>query len=127
MVAEMVIQPDFTAPRQHLHHAHEETWYVLDGELEFTSGAKVTRVRTGDWVLVPAGVPHTFANPGTVPTRFLATMTPDLYLGYFEELSAEVARTHRAGRDLTEEALAQISADLMAKYAAIGTVAARRI
>ncbi|MFG1709891.1 cupin domain-containing protein [Nonomuraea sp. M3C6] len=105
----MVIQPDFAAPLQHLHNGHEEAWFVLDGEIEFTSGTRVTRVGPGGWVLVPIGVPHTFSNAGGVPARFIAVMTPNFYLGYFDELS-------RAMDGVSDEARGRISAGLMAKY-----------
>lgn len=116
MVAEMTIQPDFAPPIQHLHRAHEESWYVLEGELEFTSGTHMTRVGPGDWVLVPIGVPHTFGNAGDVPARFLTVMRPNLYLNYFHELSDRMARGHPEASTLTDEAREQISAELMAKY-----------
>lgn len=116
MVAEMVIQPDFVAPLQHLHHAHEEAWYILDGEVEFTSGTRVRRVGPGDWVLVPLGVPHTFGNPGRVPARFLSTMTPHLYLDYFLELSERTSRALQEGERPVAEVVGRVSAEIMPKY-----------
>ena len=82
VAAETVLQPDFVSPPQHLHHAHEEAWYILEGEVDFTSGTRVRRAGPGDWVVVPLGIPHTFGNPGEVPARFLSFFTPRLYLDY---------------------------------------------
>jgi mannose-6-phosphate isomerase-like protein (cupin superfamily) len=115
-VAEMTIQPDFVAPPQHLHHAHEEAWYVLDGEVEFTSGTRVRRAGPGDWVLVPLEVPHTFGNPGDVPARFLTTMTPRLYLDYFLELSEKASRAVQESDLPTDEVVARVSGEIMPKY-----------
>jgi mannose-6-phosphate isomerase-like protein (cupin superfamily) len=116
VAAEMVMQPDFVAPPQHLHHAHEEAWYVLDGEVEFTSGTRVRRVGPGDWVVVPLGVPHTFANPGDVPARFLNFFTPRLYLDYLTELAEKTSRALRE-TDLPPGAVrARIAAETMPKY-----------
>lgn len=116
MVAEMTIQPNFAPPIQHLHRAHEESWYVLEGELEFTSGTHTARVGPGEWVLVPIGVPHTFGNAGDTAARFLTVMTPNLYLNYFRELGDSMARAHQETSTLTDEARERISAELMAKY-----------
>jgi mannose-6-phosphate isomerase-like protein (cupin superfamily) len=116
MVAEMSISPDFAAPLQHLHRAHEEAWYVLDGEVEFVSGTRVRRVGAGDWVLVPVGVPHTFSNPGDVPARFLTVMTPDLYLGYFVEMGEKTARAVAESDEPVNELRARVSAAIMPKY-----------
>ena len=40
-------------------------------------------------VTAPPGTPHTFANPGDETAVMLATITPDLYIGYFRELAAQ--------------------------------------
>jgi uncharacterized RmlC-like cupin family protein len=36
--------------------------------------------------MVPPGVPHTFANPGSEPAHALTTFTPSGYTQYFREL-----------------------------------------
>lgn len=116
VVAEMEIDPDFVAPVQHIHHAHEESWYVLDGEVEFGSGDRRTRVGAGGWVLVPIGVPHTFSNPGDRPARFLAVMTPNLYLDYLVETGRRIGELRAAGRSVTPEVMADLGRELMPKY-----------
>jgi len=116
LVAEMVVQPGFATPLQHVHHAHEEAWFILEGELEFTSGTRVQRVGPGGWVLVPIGIAHTFSNPGTTATRFIATMTPNLYLNYFYEMGEHMARAARESSGVTEEARARITSEVMSRY-----------
>jgi hypothetical protein len=37
-------------------------------------------------VTVPAGTPHTFANPFGEAAKFLCALTPDLYVEYFRDL-----------------------------------------
>ncbi|MHB8597515.1 MAG: cupin domain-containing protein [Ktedonobacteraceae bacterium] len=70
-----------------IHHAHEECFYVLEGELEFLVGTEKILATEGAYVTVPIGIPHTFANVGNTPARFLNTFTPPRYLNYFYELS----------------------------------------
>lgn len=74
-------------PPPHIHHAHEEGFYILEGELEFMVGTDTVRAGQGSFVMVPIGVPHTFRNPTDRPARFLNTFTPPRYLSYFEDLS----------------------------------------
>jgi mannose-6-phosphate isomerase-like protein (cupin superfamily) len=116
MVAEMEIAPGFVAPVQHLHHAHEESWYILDGEVEFVTGTRVNRLGPGGWALVPIGVPHTFSNPGDTPARFLAVMTPNLYLDYFVEMGRRLADLRAEGRPMTKDVREKVSRELMPKY-----------
>ena len=52
--------------RAHLHEAHESAIFVLEGEAEFWWGEQLEHhevCRAGDFVYIPAGVPHLPANP----------------------------------------------------------------
>ena len=107
-IAEFEVPPHAPTPPPHIHHAHEEGFYVLEGELEFLAGTETVRVSQGGFVMVPIGTLHTFSNPTDKPARFLNTFTPPLYIGYFEELSKLMQ---------TDGALdAQQFAALMARY-----------
>lgn len=87
-VVELTIPPHVDGPPQHLHHNHEETFYVVSGTPTFTSGTDTITAELGTLVTAPIGTPHTFANPGDVPVVMLCTVTPDLYIDYFRELNA---------------------------------------
>ncbi|MGH9091405.1 MAG: cupin domain-containing protein [Acidimicrobiales bacterium] len=75
------------APPQHVHREHDETFIVTQGTLRFTSGDDSVDVEAGSCVVVPAQTPHTFSNPFSQPARFICTLTPDLYVEYFRDLS----------------------------------------
>ena len=95
-------------PPTHIHHAHEEGFYILEGELEFVIGTETVRAGQGSFVMVPTGVAHTFSNPADRPARFLGTFTPRRYLSYFEELS----QLHEVTGSPSPEQVAE----LMARY-----------
>jgi uncharacterized RmlC-like cupin family protein len=65
--------------RPHLHEAHETAIYVLEGEAEmrFGDGLRERLVcRAGDFVYIPAGVPHEPANVSEVePCRAVLART----------------------------------------------------
>ena len=107
-VAEFAVPPHAPTPPPHIHHAHEEVFYVLEGELEFLAGAETVRASAGTFVMVPIGAVHTFSNPTDKPARFLNTFTPPLYIGYFEEVSQLVQADGAPGP--------QQFAELMARY-----------
>jgi hypothetical protein len=71
----------------HVDHAHEEGFYVLEGELEFMVGTERVHAGKGAYVTVPIGIAHTFSNPGSQRARVLNTFTLPHYLNYFHELS----------------------------------------
>ena len=63
--------PGYVAPMHT--HPGEEIIYVIEGTLEYEIGGKVTRVKAGDVLFVPAGTPHTAKNVGTANAAELAT------------------------------------------------------
>jgi mannose-6-phosphate isomerase-like protein (cupin superfamily) len=92
-VAEFTFPPHAPSPFPHVHHAHEEGFYVLEGELEFKVDGATIHAGVGSFVMVPIGVPHTFSNPGNTPARFLNTFTPPQYIHYFEEMSEQISKS----------------------------------
>jgi len=54
--------PGAPAPPQHIHHDASETFYVLEGELEFPLGERVVKAGPGAAPHIPAGTAHTISN-----------------------------------------------------------------
>ncbi|MFI8260753.1 cupin domain-containing protein [Streptomyces sp. NPDC085665] len=108
-IAESVLAPHTQGPPQHRHGRHDEGFYVLSGTVRFTVGEEEYEATAGTLVMVPPGVPHTFANPTDLPAVMLSTFTPDLYVQYFRDLQEVLA----GGRPLTPQA----SIDAMSRYA----------
>lgn len=88
-IVKITIPPRVSGPPQHVHRDHDETFYVLAGTATFTTGSEVMQAGPGMLVTAPPGTPHTFANPGDETAVLLCTLTPDLYIGYFRELSSQ--------------------------------------
>ena len=112
-LAEFTIPPKAPSPLPHAHRAHEEGFYVLEGEIEFRVGADAIRMKAGGWVLVPIGVPHTFCNPGDTPARFLNTFTPDRYIHYFEESAAASAASGSLNPTQVAEIMERYNTDVL--------------
>jgi mannose-6-phosphate isomerase-like protein (cupin superfamily) len=76
VIVEIVVPAGSGSPPPHIHRRGGESWYVLEGELDVLAGSERGRYGPGSFVMVPAGTPHQFANPGSGPVRFLTTMSP---------------------------------------------------
>ena len=73
----LVIPPGGQA-RAHLHEGHESAIYVLEGSAAMRHGEGLEQVDTmtaGDFVFIPAGVPHQPYNPTDRPVRALVART----------------------------------------------------
>lgn len=58
--------PPGVSARPHFHEAHETAIFMLEGTVEFRHGhalEHVDRVEAGDFVYIPAGIPHQPYNP----------------------------------------------------------------
>ena len=84
-VHDNVIPPGSPGPLPHLHRDHEETFYVLKGELTVRMGEQKITAPVGSFVVIPRGVVHQPSNPGTEPTRVLLIFSPAGMEHFFEE------------------------------------------
>ncbi|KUJ39632.1 hypothetical protein ACZ90_69160 [Streptomyces albus subsp. albus] len=100
---EFTLDPGTIGARPHVHHEHDEYFYVLEGELTLHTGDGEVTARAGDLLAAVRGTPHGFRNAGTGPVRALCLYTPAGYEGYFREVHAAVA----AGAEVTDELLAE--------------------
>ena len=74
----LLVLPPGAEAEPHLHENHESAIYVLEGSSSFRHGPDLERVDTvhaGDFVYIPAGVPHQPFNPTDRPTRALIART----------------------------------------------------
>lgn len=70
------ICPPGGGPIPHIHNDHDETFYLVDGELEFLQGDRVLTAHTGDVAFIRRGLTHRFFNPGIWPAKLLFVYTP---------------------------------------------------
>jgi mannose-6-phosphate isomerase-like protein (cupin superfamily) len=61
---------------EHVHQIQEQVYYVLEGEGVLTTDDQKHLMRPNDYVYVPPGVRHSFANTGTNGLVFLVITTP---------------------------------------------------
>jgi uncharacterized RmlC-like cupin family protein len=74
----LLVLPPGAEARAHLHEGHESAIYVLEGSAAMRHGPDLEQVDTvvaGDFVFIPAGVPHQPFNPTDRPVRALVART----------------------------------------------------
>lgn len=77
--------PPGGGPAPHVHPHTDETFYLIDGELEFLQGDRVITIGSGDLVFLPRGTTHRYINVGIQPARLLILYTPGGAEGLFIE------------------------------------------
>ena len=107
--------PPGGGPPPHVHSREDETFYVLEGELEFLLGDELVTAGPGAFVNVPRGTVHRFTNTGAESARLLLTFTPAGIERWFEQ-TLEPAPNHVTPADVPDNV-----EEVAARYAATAT------
>ena len=83
-----VDSPAGNGPPPHIHHREDETFYILSGNVEFTTQGKTIRLGPGGSLFAPRNVAHSFRSVG--PAKMLLIATPAGLEHFFAELDREI-------------------------------------
>jgi quercetin dioxygenase-like cupin family protein len=83
-------------------HDFEETFILLEGELEATFRGKTRIASAGDTIHIPANAPHQFHNVSSKPVRMLCICSPAGQEEFFIEVGTKVATRTAAPPKLDE-------------------------
>jgi len=73
-------------PPPHIHHREDETFYVLEGEVEVSVGDRTIKGTPGTTFFLPRDVPHSFTIESE-QSRMLILLTPAGLEEWFKEFS----------------------------------------
>ena len=100
-------------------HDFEESFTILQGEIEFSFRGEKKVVREGETVNIPANAPHSFTNASRHPVRLLCTNAPAGLDEFFLALGVPVATRTTPAPVLDPAAKAAMmakTASLLPKY-----------
>ena len=100
-------------------HDFEETFAVLDGEIEATFRGDKLTVRAGETINVPSNAPHQFHNSSSAPARLLCLCSPAGQENFFMEVGVKVETRTSAPPKLDraeQEAFAKKAAAIAPRY-----------
>ena len=104
-VIDMHIPPDGGPPPHR--HDFEETFILLEGEMEATFRGKKSTVRAGETLNIPANAPHQFHNASPKSVRMLCICSPAGQEKFFMEAGVPVATRTTAPPKLDEKEQAE--------------------
>jgi len=79
--------PPGSGPPRHIHHAEDEAFFVMSGEIELFLAGKRFRRGPGETAFIPRGTEHTFRVVSDVPCRHLIILTPGGFEGFFADMA----------------------------------------
>jgi quercetin dioxygenase-like cupin family protein len=95
-------------------HDFEETFILLEGEIEATFRGKKSVVRAGDTVSIPANAPHRFHNVSSIAARLICICAPAGLENFFLEVGTPVATRTTPPPELDEDQRAEFIQKSMA-------------
>jgi quercetin dioxygenase-like cupin family protein len=87
-------------------HDFEETFVLLEGEMEVTFRGETFTVRAGDTINVPSNAPHQFHNSSSSPVRMICICSPAGNDRFFLEVGIPVATRTTPPPELDEKQMA---------------------
>jgi len=75
-----------SGPFLHVHHREDEWYYVLSSEFLFRAGREEFNLSTGSSIWSPRGIPHVWANTGTIEGRLILMCQPAGFEKFFDEI-----------------------------------------
>jgi len=91
-------------------HDFEESFTILEGEMEATFRGEKSVVRAGETINIPANAPHQFQNKSQQPVRLLCICSPAGQEKFFQEVGVPVATRTTPPPKLDEAAQAAFRA-----------------
>ncbi len=88
-------------------HDFEETFILLDGEIEATFRGSKSTVRAGETINIPANAPHRFHNASPTPARMICICAPAGIELFFAEVGVPVATRTTPPPKLNEQQMAE--------------------
>ena len=73
-------------PPPHIHTKEDESFYILDGEINYTVDKEVFNAKRGDWIFLPRNIQHSFQVQSD-QAEVLIQLSPGGFEEYFKEMS----------------------------------------
>ncbi|HKJ48534.1 MAG TPA: cupin domain-containing protein [Christiangramia sp.] len=77
--------PDVPGPPPHHHEKYHESFYIMEGEMDFVINGEPKKIKKGESVDIPPGTLHTFKNSGTSNCKWVNIHSPKGFSEFFTE------------------------------------------
>jgi quercetin dioxygenase-like cupin family protein len=97
-------------PPPHVHSREEEAFYVLEGEIIFSTGGRKIVATAGMFLNMPVGVPHAFKNESNRTARMIISVAPAGLEKMFFEVGVPVSSEGTSTVPPTHDEIARLLA-----------------
>ncbi len=102
--------PHVPGPPPHLHQSYQESFLIVEGEMEFMIDGEIRVVRAGESVDIPPNTMHTFGNKSDQPCKWINIHSPKGFRSFFETLGVPASEEDAPAKSIREEVIHQVIA-----------------
>lgn len=108
-LCEMIDVPAGEMPPLHVHHTHDEGFYVVSGQVTLYMPGEQVTLGAGDFFLAPRGIPHTYRVADGGPASWLCSSHPSA----FERFVAAVGALDRQDPETVTAVAAEFGIEIL--------------
>ncbi|TBX65161.1 cupin domain-containing protein [Flavobacterium silvisoli] len=97
-------------PPPHLHHSYHESFYLLEGEMEFLVAGELVQAKAGDFVNLPPNTLHSFNNTTEKACKWINIHSPKGFSAFFETLGVPENESDAQEKSVSPEIIQQVIA-----------------
>ena len=95
-------------PPPHLHNSFQESFLIIEGEMEFMVNGDTMVVRAGESVDIPPKTLHTFANNSDRPCKWVNIHSPKGFRIFFEQIGVPESEENAIDKSLAPEIIDKV-------------------
>lgn len=100
--------PRVPGPPPHSHENYEESFLVLEGEMQFIIEGETRVARAGELVDLPPNTVHSFNNVTDQPCKWVNIHSPKGFLSFFETVGVPDGEINAPQRSTAPEVIQQV-------------------
>ena len=97
-------------PPPHMHNNLEESFLIIEGQMEFFINGETKTIKAGESVDLPPRTLHTFSNTSDTPCKWVNIHSPKGFRDFFETLGVSADEDNAIEKSLMPEVINKVMA-----------------
>ena len=95
-------------PPPHFHNSYNESFFIVEGEMEFFINGETKKVKAGESIDIPPKTLHTFNNTSGFPCKWINIHSPKGFRSFFEKMGVPINEENAKIKSMAPEMVNQV-------------------
>lgn len=101
-------QPNIPGPPPHHHEKYHESFYIMEGEMDFVINGELRKIKKGESVDIPPNTVHTFKNSADMVCKWVNIHSPKGFSEFFNKYGVSETEVDAAKKSVSPEIIQQV-------------------